>query len=204
MRRVTREEVLATLRDEYRYSCAFDPESQEGFDLTFLSTIADWRTAEDLKGWRGLARALNETWGMTVPLSAWKRVLLPARVRTLRDVCELIATNALIPDAAPFAPFGKPCGSAGAFRALRVYLERRDIDVTGLRPSTPIVPILSRHSVAVTDAARILAPGRIPLPSFPGWMLFRKLFGFPTADWPGISTVGDLARAIAEARQISA
>ena len=165
-RNPTPDEVLATLRDEYRYALAFDPEASDGYDLTFESSIDDWRSACDLKQWRGLARALNKQYSMDVSMSKWKAALRPASVQNLRAVCELVSEHGSVPEVTPILVWGKECNSAGAFRALIEFLKRRGVNVRGIRPSTLIAPFLSAHSSALTEAVRILAPGQVALPSF--------------------------------------
>jgi hypothetical protein len=58
--------------------------------LTLETTVAQWRTACDLMGWRQLATSLNEYWQTEISLERWKLALEPAEKRRLRDVCELL------------------------------------------------------------------------------------------------------------------
>lgn len=53
----TPDHVLAVLRDEHRQECQFDPEVDPQALLSFESTVAEWREACDLLGWRQFAFA---------------------------------------------------------------------------------------------------------------------------------------------------
>ena len=44
----TPEYILRVIQDSYRFGCANDPDAEPGMDLTFESTVADWRMACDL------------------------------------------------------------------------------------------------------------------------------------------------------------
>jgi len=52
--------------------------------LTFASSIADWRSACDLLGWRCLGQALNEKWALNLSVAEWRILVEPAGQRTLR------------------------------------------------------------------------------------------------------------------------
>src|SRR5689334_21722826 len=41
---MTPDDVLSVIRDSYRFSEELDPESEPGVDLTFASTVAEWRS----------------------------------------------------------------------------------------------------------------------------------------------------------------
>lgn len=91
MRNPTVQRFLTVLRSQHRQQCRCDPEADPKMRLTLETTIAQWRTACDLMGWRQLATSLNEYWQTDIPLERWKSVLEPAEKRQLRDVCELLA-----------------------------------------------------------------------------------------------------------------
>lgn len=86
----TVQRFLTVLRSQHRQQCLCDPEADPKIRLTLETTIAQWRTACDLVGWRQLATSLNEYWQTDIPLEHWKAALEPAEKRQLRDVCELL------------------------------------------------------------------------------------------------------------------
>jgi hypothetical protein len=102
-------EVLAIFVDEHRLVSRVDPEVEPDAVLSFDSTIADWRYACDLLGWKRLGRALNETWGMSLTDDNWEAILEPGSERTLRGLCDVIAKNAQIETIPQKALLGGRC-----------------------------------------------------------------------------------------------
>lgn len=89
----TVQRFLTVLRSQHRQQCLCDPEADPKTRLTLETTIAQWRAACDLVGWRQLATSLNEYWQTDIPLECWKAVLEPAEKRQLRDLCELLVSE---------------------------------------------------------------------------------------------------------------
>jgi hypothetical protein len=54
--------VLDVIRDQHRQQCGYDPMADSDAELTFETTIAEWRDACDLLDWRRLGRALDREW----------------------------------------------------------------------------------------------------------------------------------------------
>ena len=156
--------VMAVLRDAYRHAERLDPESEPDVDLTFTSTIGDWRQACDLLSWRPLGRALNKWFDMDLPDSAWRAVLDPSDKHTLREVCELIAAHAQRPVSRPARIAGVECKAAGTFLVLRTMLRHAGVPVADLRPSTPLESVARRQLGELLTTAGRLAPGVIPTP----------------------------------------
>ena len=69
-------DVLDVLRDQHR-QCGCDPGVDPDIELTFDTTVADWRCACDLLEWRQLAEAENAYWKAHIPLREWKAALVP-------------------------------------------------------------------------------------------------------------------------------
>lgn len=160
--RVTPEFVLEVLRDEHRQLSQVDDCVDPDVELTFETTITEWRHACDLLPWRPLGRAENKVWGMELPDKEWKRALTPGSTSTLRNVCELIASYATRPAVRPVMLFGKPCLAAGAFLAVRSMLERDGADVRKIAPSTALEPYLRAHLETFLGPISMLAPGALP------------------------------------------
>ena len=55
----TAEYVLDVIRDSHRQQSQIDAEADPDVDLTFETTVAEWRDACDLIGWQGLGQALD-------------------------------------------------------------------------------------------------------------------------------------------------
>lgn len=154
--------VLAVLRDQYRQQLQFDSEAEPGIDLTFGSTVDEWRAACDLLPWRDLGRALNETWAIDRPDAEWFAVLEPARSRRLAEVCALIAAHAVRIKIRPARLLGRECRPAGTFLTVRGMLHRAGASVAGLTPSSPLGPYTRRHAHLFLGEVARLAPGALP------------------------------------------
>ena len=155
-------DILAILRDNHRYQCECDPEADPDIDLTFDSKIQDWRFACDLVEWKPLAIALNDQWGIDVPLSTWKPLLNPPKQTRLEDVCNLIAEHSTIERVVVPSILGRRCTPAGVFFAVRELLERDGADVQLLRPSSPLSSYAINHYRVLAGPISHLAPGLLP------------------------------------------
>lgn len=155
----TPEYVLAVLNSHHRYGCQVNYGVEPEETLTFNMTVSTWRFEAELLPWTQLAAGYNEYWGINCTQEEWYVVLKPERKRTLRDVCELIAAHATRPVVQPSTIFGGNCLPAGVFLTLRSQLKHEGIDVTELRPSTPLANYLRRHAFELLDAASRLQPG---------------------------------------------
>ncbi|QEH32538.1 hypothetical protein OJF2_10150 [Aquisphaera giovannonii] len=158
----TPEYVLEVIRDSHRQQCRFDPEADPTMALTFETTVDAWRSACDLIGWRRLGRALDDEWRLGLSDTAWKAVLEPARERTLRDVCGLIAARGSRPVIRPLTILGRACRPAGAFLAIRSLLRDAGADVDGLSPSTPLREYTRHHPRVFLGPISRLAPNALP------------------------------------------
>lgn len=161
-RRATPADILAILIEDHRHQTAYDSEADPDAVLTFETRVSDWRRACDLMYWVALGRAMNWQFGTSFSEQQWRSVLKPGRRRTLRDVCDLIATRALLPELNPIRVFGKSCKTAGAFLILRSLLAERGVRVDDIRPSSDTAPILREHFGAFLNSVARLAPGRLP------------------------------------------
>jgi hypothetical protein len=159
---VTPEHVLEVLRDSYRQQCRYDPEAEPDIVLSFDTTVAEWRQACDLLPWRGIADAFNIEWGIQCSREQWKAALEPAKRRTLRDVCMLLAQHAELPQIRPVAIFGSACLSAGMFLTIRSLLRKAGADVAEVAPSTPLDSYTRRYPEVFLGPISWLAPGALP------------------------------------------
>lgn len=154
--------VLGVLRDEHRFACDHDPEADPTIWLDHDTSVADWRVASDLLPWRPLGRALRESWRVHASGAEWSEVLEPANEVHLGDVCRFIASRTHRVPIRPIRIAGGACVTAGAFLTLRTLLHRRGVDVTHLRPSTPLSTVLRRDPWALVHTASRLRPGVVP------------------------------------------
>jgi hypothetical protein len=158
----TPEYVLAVLRDMHRQQCQHDPEVDSGALLSFNTTVAEWRDACDLIGWRELGHAYNQFWGIACKDHEWRAVLEPARQRRLADVCQLIAAYATRPVIRPSRMLGSTCAPAGAFLTIRSLLHEAGAPAGEIAPSTPLAPYTRRFGAVFLGPISRLAPGALP------------------------------------------
>lgn len=159
---VTPNYALALIRDSHRQQCQYDPEADPSVELTFDSTVAEWRLACDLVSWRELADASNAWWGFECSREEWRAALEPATERTLRDVCELLARHAKIPRPRPAMLLGSPCVSGGTFLTIRALLGEAGADAREIAPSTPLDYYARRYLHVFLGPISWLAPDALP------------------------------------------
>jgi hypothetical protein len=158
----TSDEVLAILVDQHRHQSQVDPEAEPDAVLTFDSSIADWRFACDLVGWRGLGQALNEEWGMSLSSSEWREILEPPDKRTLRGLSETISREAEIEALPPTGLLGCSSPEGRAVRAVRAVLLSVGMPREDIRSTMPITPLMMRYGWRFLSPCLRLAPGALP------------------------------------------
>jgi hypothetical protein len=158
----TPEYILAVIRDSHRQQCQFDSEANPDVELTFETTIAEWRETCDLIEWSGLGRALDDIWNLGRADEAWRAVLEPDEERTLRDLCEFIAPGAVRPTIEALKILGATCLPAGAFLAIRSLLHDAGVDTDPVMPSTPLGEYARRHLGVFLGPISRLAPNALP------------------------------------------
>jgi hypothetical protein len=160
--RPTPDEVLAILVDQHRHQSQFDPETEPEAVLTFDSSIANWRFACDLVGWRGLGRALNDEWGMSLSLAEWREILEPPDKRTLLTLCHTISRQAEIESVPQRGLLGCASAVGRALLAIRATLLRLGMRREEIRVATPVTPLVSRYGWRLLSPCLRFAPGALP------------------------------------------
>jgi hypothetical protein len=171
---MTKNDVLETIRDSYRFAQKLDPEAEPGYDLAFDTTIQDWRTACDLLPAKRLGIALNAWFGVYFSDIDWMATLEPAKTATLGGVCELVASKAKMPNVKEFPILGTKCLSAGVFLTIRTALAKEGVPTEAIRPSTPLEPTSWRHVGPLIQAVGRVAPDVLPVPEMP----YRRSYKF--------------------------
>jgi len=158
----TPEYVLSVIRDMHRQVGAIDPDIDTSEDLSFDTTVAEWRDACDLVGWKSLAEAYNQFWIINCSQEQWKAVLLPDNERRLRDVCQLVARHATRQMIRPVSLLGCTCCKAGAFLTVRSILSEAGANASEIAPSTLLAPYTRRYFEQFLGPISKLAPGALP------------------------------------------
>jgi len=159
----TPEYILAVIRDMHRQQCQWDPEADRDAELTLETTVAEWRDACELLGWKRLGRAYNVFWGVSITDAEWRAVLEPSPEKRLAGVCELLASHTTRPVISPARLFDCNCAPAGAFLTIRSLLyDAGEEDAGEIAPSTPLAPYFRRHTNVFLVSVSRLAPGALP------------------------------------------
>lgn len=206
MQTLTPFDILNIFIEQHRLCSPLDPETDPSAELSFNSTIDDWRAANDLLPWKQLSEFLNQEFNISPTEDEWKSVLTPASTRTLKDLCEFISKHSTHVDIKPKKLLGQECLSSAVFLTLRKYLERRQVDVSDLRPSSLLTPYFEKYFSEMVEQTTILANGKKVFDKFdtkikkPGFLNYINIFDrdryeFLTGD---IKTFKDLTLKIIE------
>lgn len=158
----TPQQVFALLQDWHRQEWAIDYGEESFEKLSMETTVSEWRNQCDLGGWRALGRQFNKCWGISVSAKDWHSVFNPQSERTMRDVCEFLASRVEFPRVAPARVLGRECVPAGTFLTIRALLEKGGADVSSIAPSTPLADYTRRHFDVFWGTIAQLAPKALP------------------------------------------
>jgi hypothetical protein len=159
-RHVTKDEALAVII-AWTTPAEFDP-TVDTSQFSFETTAREWINTFEAMSVRGLGRALNLLFGVRLGDDVWKRILEPVKERTLGDVCDLLARHATVTCVVPVTVMGDTSLAAGAFLAVRQILAKAGVDVSNLRPSSEIAPVLRSMPTHAWGELMRIAPGRLP------------------------------------------
>ena len=173
----TPEYILAVIQDSYRFSCQNDPEAEPDMDLSFDSTIDEWRTACDLLPWEELGFALNKRFGIVFESSKWHSLLEPATKKTLKELCEEISKYADKEIIKPVNILGKECLKGGVFLTIRSKLAEAGADVSALTPSSLIEDYMCSHWKAFYEMSSKLFPNKLPVMKFHNPLYWFSIYG---------------------------
>lgn len=167
----TPEYILALLVGDHRLRVGLDPEADSDTKLSFETTVAEWRAACDLVGWKKLWPGLNTLFGTTLSEGQWQEILEPADTKTLRGLCEFLAKHVKRWRVIPARLAGRECFPAGAFLTVRSILAEAGLDTERIKPSTSLASLLRADPEVLTwklgrVAAGILPPATIEIPVY--------------------------------------
>ena len=147
----TTEEILEIFKEQHRLCSPLDPESDLWAEITADMTVAEWRWANDLSGWKKLSKFLNQEFRIDIPEKTWYDILEPAKSRRLIDVCELISNNATKEYFKERRLFGQPCLKASVFLTIKRNLEMKEVNVSDLRPSSSLSEYMDKYFSQVIE-----------------------------------------------------
>ncbi len=82
----------------------------------------------------------------------------PETKKTVADICQLLSNKVLLPHLRPLNVLGEESIAASLFFAFRALLAEQDAKTVGLRPSSPVKPMLNTTSSGFFMHAAKLAP----------------------------------------------
>lgn len=157
---MTSTDVLNIFIEQHRLCSPLDPEADPYAELSFTSTIDDWRAANDLIHWQPLSEFLNVEFQINANEEEWKSVLNPSSTKTLEDVCILISKHCSKENILPIKLLGQECLSSAVFRTLVKYLSSRQVDITDIKPSTILTPYFEKYFSEMVQQITIISNGK--------------------------------------------
>lgn len=149
--RYSPQEVLEIFKEQHRLCSPLDIEADQWAAITAEMSIREWRWANDLVGWKELSKFLNQEFRLTIDENTWRQTLEPSKKRKLFEVCELIATYATKEYFQPKILFGQECLKASIFLTIKRNLKAKDVDVSGLRPSSSLSSYINKYFSPVLE-----------------------------------------------------
>ncbi len=140
LNRYTPTEILAIFQANYLQQQELDPEVDPGEELTFDTTVAEWINICDLFEPRQLGEYFNYFFELNISIENWSSILLPGNIRSLKELCDFIALNAIKPLIKPVKLFGSECESAAIFRYLIERFKEKGIEVKDIKTSSLLEP----------------------------------------------------------------
>ncbi|OGX86619.1 hypothetical protein [Hymenobacter glacialis] len=206
-------EIFEIFKEEHRLCSPLDFMADSTYELTPNSLIWEWREARDLLGWEKLSAYLNKEFRIDVLKSEWQVCFEPDDVRTIMDVCNMIAYRATRHVYPKRRLLGQECLTASVFLGIKQNLLRNGVNVFDMRPSSLVEPYLLKYFGPVME--EVLLTGtkvfdelsysttRVKRPN-PNW--FEKLFWpwkkVERMDTGTVKTFRDLVNRICESEKV--
>jgi hypothetical protein len=157
------DEVFQIFYANYRQQQQFDDVVVKGVEFRFDTTIFDWRDSCDLVETSELWKYLNYYFHLSIDRQIWMSVLEPENEKNLGDLCNFISLHADKEIIRPIRSLGSNCELAGIFKSLMSRLRERGIDVSDIRPSSELEPLVRKYSSVVIEEINRLDPEVLPL-----------------------------------------
>ena len=151
-------EILQIIQSNYKQQQQYDPIVIKNKDLSFDTTILEWREICDLVDTTALWKYLNYYFRLTLDWELWVNILEPEYERTLGELSNFIATYAKKEIIEPIKLFGSNCETAAIFKSLTAKLKDRGIDIIDIKPSSKLEPLLKKYGGLLIEEINQLAP----------------------------------------------
>jgi len=155
-------EILQIIQANYRQQQQYDDIVLKDHEFTFETTIADWQDICNLVETAQLWEYLNYYFRLDLDKESWMGILKPEYTKTLGDLSNFIASHADKEIIKPIKLFGSNCETAAIFKSLTAKLKDRGIDITDIRPSSQLEPLVKKYSSVLIEEINQIAPTVLP------------------------------------------
>jgi hypothetical protein len=138
-------EVFEIFKEEHRLCSPLDSMADATYELTPNSLIWEWREARDLLGWEKLSVYLNKELRISVSKIEWQECFEPDDVRTIMDVCNMIADRATRYGYPKRKLLGQECLTASVFLGIKQNLSKNGVNIFDMSPSSLVEPYLLNY-----------------------------------------------------------
>jgi hypothetical protein len=156
------EEILQIIRANYIQQQQYDDIALKYQDLRFETTIFDWRDICDLVDTSELWKYLNYYFHLEAGRETWMEILEPDDEKTLADLCQFVADRAEREIIEPIKIMGDYCTTAAIFKSLKRRLKDRGLDVSDIRPSSQLEPLVKKYKSVLIEEVNLLDPNVLP------------------------------------------
>ena len=155
-------EVLQIVNANYRQQQQYDEIVLKNQELTFETTITDWRDICDLVTTHEFWIYLNYYFRLNLDKELWMTVLEPEATKTLGDLCNFISSHADKEIITPINLFGSNCETAAIFKSLIAKLKDRGVDISDIRPSSQLEPLVKKYKSILIEEINQIDPTVLP------------------------------------------
>jgi hypothetical protein len=155
-------EILQIILANYRQQQQYDDIVLKGQEFTFDTTIADWRDICDLVDTTELWKYLNYYFRLDLDRESWMTTLEPEDKKTLGDLCDFISSHADKEIIKPIKLLGSNCETAAIFKSLTAKLKDRAIDLSDIRPSSRLEPLVKKYKNVLIEEINQIDPKVLP------------------------------------------
>jgi hypothetical protein len=156
------DEILQLIRANYIQQQQYDDIALKNQDLRFETTIFDWRDICDLVGTSELWKYLNYYFHLDASRETWMEILEPDDEKTLADLCQFVADRVEREIIEPIKIMGDYCTTAAIFKSLKRRLADRGLDVSDIRPSSQLEPLVKKYKSVLIEEINQLDPAVLP------------------------------------------
>lgn len=160
--RYTPGEVLEIFKANYLQYQQFNHHVEPYEELTFETTIEEWRNICDLLNPYELAESFNYYFELNISIEKWLLVLEPEEVKNLGDICKFISENAVKPLIKPVKIFGSDCQSAATFKYLMNRFNQKGIMTAKIQPSSLVEPFAKENLGILIAEVNKINPAALP------------------------------------------